>query len=97
MLLRRLQLENELQLPAFKVKEPKFSAYYRWTTRRIRDRFPGLAEEAEDQLLSMDSGQLDMVLSTPNMDIATMLQAARGELSWARLQAIAAENKPALQ
>ena len=96
-LIRRLQIETEVRLPAFKAKEPKFAAYYRWTLRRIRERFPELTEDAEDQLLSMDAGQLDMVLSIPNMDLSSMLQAARGELSWARLQAIAADPTPALQ
>ena len=62
---RWLQEEAELALPPYLQRRPKYYHFYEWMTGRIHEHFPALCEPILDKLLTMDSGELDLLLSHP--------------------------------
>jgi hypothetical protein len=87
----RLGQQAEAELPAFKKKQPKYSAFFSWMAKRIQERFPDLDEASRDELLCMDSGELDILLLPQNkhLDTADLLDAARNGIDWKAFQSVA--------
>ena len=55
----RMRDEAEARRPPFQRPQSKYSYYFAWMSGRITERFPALEEPERDQMLLMDSGQLD--------------------------------------
>jgi len=54
-----------VHLPEYKRQRPKYYYYYEWMTERIREGHPALEEPVLDKLLTMDAGELDLMLAFP--------------------------------
>jgi len=54
-----------VHLPEYKRQRPKYYYYYEWMTERIREGHPALEEPVMDKLLTMDAGELDLMLAFP--------------------------------
>ncbi len=90
----RLRDEATAALPPFMRPHPKYSHYFSWMAGRIAERFPELNEAASDKLLLMDSGQLDMLLSSEDVDVGLLLEAADKGLTWEAYRKVLGHSAP---
>lgn len=104
---KMMEAERERMQPEFLRKRPKYYYYYEWMKKRIRDRHPEVAEGVMDKLLSLDAGELDLLLQYPKAIDATVqnlegVLEERGEdglerfevplLSWGDMQRLKVEE-----
>lgn len=54
--------QKERAKPEYLKQRPKYYYYYEWMRGRICDRHPALPEPVMDKLLTMDAGDLDLIL-----------------------------------
>ncbi len=59
---RQLAVEKEEAKPEFLKKRPKYYYYYRWMKERITEHCQELPAPVMDKLLTMDAGELDLLL-----------------------------------
>ena len=64
-------------LPEHKRKRPKYYYYYEWMTERIHEGHPMLEEPVLDKLLTMDAGELDLMLAFPEAMAAQVAEYER--------------------
>ncbi len=57
-----LAAEEEEAKPEFLKQRPKYYYYYRWMTERIEEHCAQLPGPVMDKLLTMDAGELDLLL-----------------------------------
>ncbi|KDD73349.1 hypothetical protein H632_c2265p0, partial [Helicosporidium sp. ATCC 50920] len=52
-------------IPEFKRQRPKYYYYYEWMRKRLGEHCPGLPEPVVDKFLTLEAGELDLVLQYP--------------------------------
>merc|ERR1719399_1238497 len=62
---------------------PKYYYYYEWMTERIHEGHPMLEEPVLDKLLTMDAGELDLMLAFPEAMAAQVAEYERVLAAWA--------------
>ncbi|KAK9830094.1 hypothetical protein WJX72_009753 [[Myrmecia] bisecta] len=62
-LLGWLAAEKERNTPEFLKQRPKYYYYFEWMKERINAHCPGLPAPVMDKLLTMDAGELDLILT----------------------------------
>ena len=82
----RMRDEAEARRPPFQRPQSKYSYYFAWMSGRITERFPALEEPERDQMLLMDSGQLDSLLDNKDVTAAMLLNVAEKGLTWEMCQ-----------
>lgn len=60
-----LEEERQQKLPEFLRERPKYYYYYEWMRERIEEHYPALPEEVMDKMLTMEAGELDLLLCYP--------------------------------
>ena len=74
--------EAEACQPPFLRPQSKYSHFFTWMAGRITARFPALDDAERDQLLLMDSGQLDSLRDNQDVTLAMLLNVAQKGLTW---------------
>lgn len=77
-----------MQLPPFLQPTSKYHFYFQWMTERIAEKHPQLDSRQVDSLLLMDASQLDIMLSSDNVNADTVLEMAETGIPYSRFQAL---------
>lgn len=60
-----LEEERQQKLPDFLRERPKYYHYFEWMRERLEEHYPALPEEVMDKMLTMEAGELDLLLCYP--------------------------------